>query len=310
MPQVRRAFQLPARQVRVFNSGGLPFYGASAFPPNTKVPLVAPLLSVSTFTDPRLLAGIDAQKNPTHAAALWLRRDIVRGVFAPLERLKVEQLTKFYGVGHSPVREAILLVSATGLVVHEHQKGYRVAGISSAEYADLIDIYQRTYHLALTMAVQRGGDAWEERVVLALHRSLKIRKVMTDAEPEARELWQQAYKNLHEEMLSGCGSPLLMGIVGNLGDQAERYVNLCADLDTDRERDSHAEHRVIVEAITSGDADQLHSLLDRFFEGGEPMRRTIRERLAALESGTRGRRAKAGVVRRAAPRAARASAAS
>nr|WP_246623467.1 GntR family transcriptional regulator [Sphingomonas colocasiae] len=249
------------------------------------------MVSVATFKDPRLQAGIDVRTNPTQAAAHWLRRDIVRGVFEPLERLKVEQLTKFYNVGHSPVREAILLVSASGLVVHEHQKGYRVAGISSTDYADLIDIYQRTYHLALTMAVERGDEDWEERVVLALHRSMKIRKVMTDAEPEDRELWQYAYKNLHNEILSGCGSPLLMGIVGDLGDRAERYVNLCADMATDRERDSHAEHRVIVDAIVAGDVDHLNVLLDRFFETGEPMRVSIRASLAALENKPRRRRA-------------------
>lgn len=246
-------------------------------------PAVTAPVSVSTFTDPRLTAGIDAEKNPTQAIAHWLRRDIVRGVFMPLERLKVEQLTQFYGVGHSPVREAILLVSARGLIEHEHNKGYRVAGVSLADYNDLIEVYQRTYQLALQMAVERGGDVWEERVVLALHRSLKVSKVMTDGDPEARELWQQAYKSLHEEMLSGCRSPILMGIVSNLGDRAERYVNLHADLATDRARDSHAEHRVIVDAIVSGDASGLHDLLDRFFEGGEPMRKTIRSNLAALE---------------------------
>ena len=96
--------------------------------------------------------------------------------------------------------------------------------------------------------------------------------------------------------------PGIMGIVGNLGDRAERYVNLHADLATDRARDSHAEHRVIVDAIGTGDADRLHSLLDRFFEGGEPMRETIRRNLAELEQpkrrraagsqgGARGRRA-------------------
>ncbi|MCM8729361.1 GntR family transcriptional regulator [Hephaestia sp. MAHUQ-44] len=249
------------------------------------------LVSVSTFTDPRLQAGIDPQRNPTQAAAHWLRRDIVRGVFTPLERLKVEQLTKFYGVGHSPVREAILLLSASGLVVHEHQKGYRVAGISLDDYSDLIDVYWRTYQLALMMAVERADEAWEERVVLALHRSLKISKVMTDAEPEARELWQWAYKNLHQELLAGCGSPLLQTIVGDLGARAERYVNLCADLATDRERDSHAEHRVLVDAIVSGDIGSVNKLLEKFFASGEPMRETIRARLRASAS-AKGRRAR------------------
>jgi GntR family carbon starvation induced transcriptional regulator len=276
-----------------FSGGAFQFTGPAALGSWHSHPIrkthVTALVSVATFTDPRLTAGIDADKNPTQAVAYWMRRDIVRGVFAPLERLKVEQLTQYYGVGHSPVREAILLVSSRGLIEHEHNKGYRVAGMSLADYNDLIDIYQRTYQLALQMAVERGGEAWEERVVLALHRSLKVSKVMTDGDPEARELWQQAYKSLHEEILSGCGSPILMGVVGNLGDRAERYVNLHADLATDRARDSHAEHHVIVDAIVTGDAGRLHSLLDRFFEGGEPMRATIRRNLTELDQPKRRR---------------------
>ncbi len=261
-------------------------------------PVLSRLISVATFTDPRLRQGIDPERNPTQAAAHWLRRDIVRGLFTPLERLKVEHLTQFYGVGHSPVREAILLVSASGLVVHEHQKGYRVAGVSLEDYDDLIDIYQRCYHLAMSMAVERATEDWEERVVIALHRSLKIRKVMVDADPEARELWQFAYKSLHEQLLSGCGSPLLMQIAGNLGDRAERYVNLFADPDTDRERDTHAEHQVIVEAISGGDKEQVRRLIDRFFAQGEPMRVSIRSRLRAEAEGKGRRRRNPGAVPR------------
>jgi len=65
--------------------------------------------SVKNFTAPSVIAPVDPKRNPTLAVQYWLGRDIVRGVFAPLERLKVEQLVAFYDVGHSPVREAILL---------------------------------------------------------------------------------------------------------------------------------------------------------------------------------------------------------
>lgn len=261
---------------------GLLLYNRDLLRPIGKTYVTVPV-SVATFSDPRLTDGIDPDKNPTQAVAYWMRRDIIRGVFAPLERLKVEQLTQFYDIGHSPVREAILLVSARGLTEHEHNKGYRVAGTSLADYSDLIDIYRRMYHVVLQMAVERGGEAWEERVVLALHRSLKVSKVMTDGDPQARETWQLAHKGLLAEIVSGCGSPILTDMVGILGDRAERYVNLYADPAADRERDSHAEHRAIVDAIVTGDADRLHALLDRLFEGGEPMRDTIRRKLAELE---------------------------
>ncbi|ODT88928.1 FCD domain-containing protein [Phenylobacterium sp. SCN 70-31] len=251
--------------------------------------------SVAAFTSPELEALTPELPGPTDKAAFWLQRDIVRGVFQPDERLKVEQLTKFYKVGHSPIREAILLLSSTGLVVHEHQKGYRVAPVSVADYIDVVDAYKAVYQLVLFKSVERGDQAWEERVVVMLHRTMKVRKVLPDGDPLARELWQRAYKALHRELLSGSGSPVLERIFANLGDRAERYLNLYADFETDRERDHHAEHREIVDALIARDGERLHDLITHYFAGAQPMRDIVIQRLEALEGqrGARRRRAPA-----------------
>ena len=244
--------------------------------------------SVATFTAPGVLAPEDPAKNPTRAVAYWLRRDICRGVFMPMERLKVEQLTKFYDIGHSPIREAILLVSAGGLVIHEHQKGHRVAPVSLADYDDVLLVYQRIHRLTLDMAMERGDDAWEERVVVQLHRSTKVQKTMNDGS-EARELWQRAYGDFHTTLLSGCGSPLLMQLYTDIGARLERYVNLFADLESDRYRDHHAEHSQIVDALVARDADKVHTLVDRYFAVARPIRDSIIETLKRKESGRRPR---------------------
>ncbi len=240
--------------------------------------------SISTFADPSLNSPIDPVQNPSKAAAYWLQRDIVRGVFEPMERLKVEHLVNFYGVGHSPVREAILLLSSTGLVVHEYQKGYRVAPVSLADYDDVLAVYQRLYKLTLTMAIDLGDDAWEERVVVRLHRTVKVQNVLPDGDPLLRERWQRAYGEYHAELLSGCGSPLILQLIGDIGSRLERYVNLFADLETDRGRDHHAEHRQIVEAVIARDKDRALTLVDRYFATAQPMRNSIIETLKRNEA--------------------------
>lgn len=263
----------------------------------TRKPRPAPisLPSVASFSAPELDALSPNLAGPTDQAAFWLERDIVRGVFQPGERLKVEPLTQFYKLGHSPIREAILLLSSTGLVVHEHQKGYRVAPVSEADYRDVIDAYQAIYRMVLSKSVERGDEAWEERVVVVLHRTMKVRKVLPDGDPQARELWQRAYKALHRELLSGSGSPVLQLIFANLGDRAERYLNLYADFEADRDRDHHAEHREIVDALIARDGERLHALIDRFFAGAQPMRDIVIRRLQAMEArGAPGRRRRVG----------------
>jgi GntR family carbon starvation induced transcriptional regulator len=182
------------------------------------------------------------------------------------------------------VREAILRLSTGGLIVHEYQKGYRVGPVSLADFADTRNVYQRVYRMALSMATESGDDAWEERVVVALHRSLKVEKVILRAAPE-RELWQQAYRDLHFAVLSGCGSRLLLNIIGDIGDRLERYVNLFADLNRDRERDNHAEHREMVDALIARDSERLQKLINQYFAVGAPMVESI---VASLQRGEKG----------------------
>ena len=256
---------LVARARRLSNSRGVP----------TDIP------SVKTFTAPSVIAPVDPKRNPTLAVQYWLGRDIVRGVFAPHERLKVEQLVAFYDVGHSPVREAILLLSTSGLVVHEHQKGHRVAPVSLTDYDDLIRAYRKIYQLMLDTALKNGSDAWEEAVVVQLHRSLKVEKNFDD--PEHREMWQRAYSALHWALLSGCGSPILMRIWADLGGRLERYINLFADLEIDRVLDHHGKHREIVDAVVKRDADRLHELVADMFEMGVQFHQTISRTLASYE---------------------------
>lgn len=241
-------------------------------------PLPTRIPSVTTFTNPNLVLPFDPVRNPTHAVTAWLRRDIIRGVFAPLERLRVDFVSKFYNIGSSPVREAITHMSSTGLVVHEHDRGYRVAPVSLEDYEDVLGVYLGIYRLALDLAMANGDQDWEERVVVQLHRSLKVVKSQF-TDPEVREMWQRAYGELHYVLLSGCGSPLLLKLVRDIGNRLERYVNLFSDREIDRQRDSHSEHRAIVDALIERNASLVGPLIDRFFATGEPMRDSIRAAL-------------------------------
>lgn len=252
--------------------------------------------SVSKFTEAPVLAPVDPSRNPSKAVVYWLKRDIVRGVFLPDERLKVEQLVNFYGVGHSPVREAILLLSSSGLVVHEHQKGYRVAPVGLADYDDVLAVYQRLYKLAITMAMELGGQDWEEHVVVQLHRSGKVRVVLPDGDPQERERWQRAYWEFHGALLSGCGSQLMMQLLGDIGFRLERYVNLFADLESDRTRDHNAEHRAIVDAIVARDTPLALTLIDSYFAKARPIRLSIVEKLKLEEQAPSRRRSASGSI--------------
>jgi GntR family carbon starvation induced transcriptional regulator len=252
------------------------------------------LPSVSRFTAPGTAFPGDPRKTPTLVVAFWLWRDIVRGVFEPGERLKVQLLSRFYEIGHTPIREAIARLLATGLVVHEQDRGHRVALVSVEDYTDVLDIFLRLRRLALDMAVARGDEAWEARMVAQLHRSLKARPVAPDGEPEARELWQRAYGDLQRELVSGCRSPALLRMLRDIGARAERYGNLFGDYGAELQRDHAGEQREMVGALIARDGSRVHALLDASDALAGPLRTSVieelRRRAAAVPIGRRRRK--------------------
>ncbi|MGV7123402.1 FCD domain-containing protein [Sphingopyxis sp. 550A] len=239
--------------------------------------------SISGFDDERLRHPRAAVSSPSHAIAYWLKRDIVRGVFQPNERLKLDLLTRYYGAGLSPVREAVLFLAAGGLVAHEHQKGHRVAPVSLADYLDTLHVYDSIRRLALATAIERGDDEWEELVLVQLHRSKKVEHVLPGEDHEGRERWQRAYMDFYDTLISGCKSPLLIEYYSDLVARAERYINLFADQSSDHERDHASEHSAIVDAIIARDPARLNNLLDESNRRSKSMRNSTIDALKALE---------------------------
>jgi GntR family carbon starvation induced transcriptional regulator len=174
-------------------------------------------------------------------------------------------------------------------VVHEHQKGYRVAPVSLEDYDDVINVYQHLYLLAVDMAFELNDPTWEEKLIVQMHRSAKIPQAFPDSEPEARERWQRAYGGLHREILMGCGSPLLLQLVSDTGAKLERYVGLFGDFEAVRTRDPHAEHRAIVDAIVARDRERTHAVLKDWFAAGRPFRASVIDVLKRSQA-TRSRR--------------------
>src|SRR6188508_1422076 len=76
---------------------------------------------------------------PTLGAAVFrqIRADIISCHLKPNEKLRVEALRERYGVGGSPIREALMRLETEGLVELEQNKGFRVSSVSREQLDDL-----------------------------------------------------------------------------------------------------------------------------------------------------------------------------
>ena len=191
-------------------------------------------------------------KTLTDQAYQQLREDIIHGKLHPGDKLRIEHLKNGYGVGATPLREALYRLTADGLVNVQGQRGFRVADMSSDELEDITDLRVALEGMALKQSVERGDDEWESRVVAAFHH---LTKAESNDEPDIQE-WEVRNRDFHLALVSCCESPWLMRFYEMLYDQHKRYRNI-ARVDRSNRRDVHEEHTAICDAALARDIDAL-----------------------------------------------------
>lgn len=185
-----------------------------------------------------------------------VRKDILRGVLHPGEKLSPSATAQDYGVSLSVVREALTRLAEQGLVVSQPQIGFTVTPISREDLLDLTAVRLDIETLALRRAVENGDVEWRTAIVAAHYRLGQTPQYDLDVDPPAlNEDWAAAHKVFHDALLSACASKRLLEIAENLRDSAELYRRWSAPIGGEYKRDLVGEHRAIFDAVQAGDPD-------------------------------------------------------
>lgn len=211
-----------------------------------------------------------------------LRGDILSGILPPGEKLRAEFLRRRYGVGNSPIREALNRLSADGLVKHEDQKGFHVATVSHDELDELVRTRCMIEELALRESIDKGDAGWEEDVVLSFHRLSRTERASDGETYEINHQWERLHRAFHVSLIAACGSRWLDQFCEQLMDQADRYRHLAIVFSYPRHgelsRDEALEHEAIKDSVIRRDADEAVNLLSAHYERTvEIIHRTIPE---------------------------------
>jgi DNA-binding GntR family transcriptional regulator len=191
-----------------------------------------------------------------------LRADLLAGRLRPGEKLRAEGLRKRFNIGSSPIREALNRLLSEGFVSLEDQKGFRVAPVTEQELHELVMARSWIDGTAITESIERFDVAWEEQLVLALHRLSKVHRPLgIDASQDG--VWERLHREFHSALVAGCGSRWIRRISEQLFDTAERYRLLAVNKIP--ERNELNEHRAIVEACLARDAPRAVQLLREHF---------------------------------------------
>lgn len=205
------------------------------------------------------MAAAEAPLTLTNSVYVRLRDDILRGFLAPETKLRIETMREKYGAGASPVREALNRLSSEGLVSQYDQRGFYVSPVSFLELRELVKTRCWLEALALREAMAAGNLAWEEGILVAMHRLSRAPRYLREAPDATNPEWEDLHRVFHEQLIAPCGSRSLLGFCAELRDQADRYRHLAATIS--RKRRINVEHEAIVEAILARKADHAVGLL-------------------------------------------------
>lgn len=176
-----------------------------------------------------------------------IRDCIVRGEFAPGERLGEERLAAEFGVSRNPVREALRRLEAEGFLVIETNRGARVRQATLAEARDLLAVRAAIEALVVRQAAERAAwsDVEELRAIVKAGRAAASRRRWA----EATEL----NTRFHDRLAQASGNTIAAELMARL---RHRLSWTYATDAPRRGQTSWDQHGAVVEAIARGDVEE------------------------------------------------------
>jgi GntR family carbon starvation induced transcriptional regulator len=231
---------------------------------------------------------------PTMSSAVYatLRRDILLGALSPAAKLNIDALCRRYDATSTPVREALNQLTSEGFVLRREQRGFFVAEASHAELTELTNTRCLVEPVALREAIAHRTTAWEEEIVLAMHRLSRVDRSSTEGRFTASTQWDAAHRAFHLALIAACPSHWLIDFCMLLSDHATRYRNFAMSV-VYPARDVTGEHRALMEATIGGDAHAAVTLLiEHYRRTSQIIETACRVEVGAAAGRARGRRMK------------------
>jgi DNA-binding GntR family transcriptional regulator len=195
------------------------------------------------------------ERRPLHnELAERLRHLIVEGDLAPGEKLSERDLCSRFAVSRTPLREALKVLSAEGLVCLIPHRGAAVSKLTLEDLEEAFPIMGALEAVAGELACRHITDA-EIAELGAIHAEMV-------AAYRARDLggYFALNQRIHEAILKAARNPTLAQMQRGLAGRVRR-ARYMANMSADRWAEAVREHEAILEALTARDGEQLARLL-------------------------------------------------
>ena len=189
-------------------------------------------------------------KKNTRAEVLLAKIEamIIEGILEPGERLDETVLAKQFGVSRTPVREAIRVLTAIGLVQNTGRQGAEVAHISIAALIEMFELMAVLEGMCAQLAARRATDD-ERSSMFATHKMLEEALDRGDH----KDFYSVNLK-FHDQLYQASHTQYLSGETLRLRRRLSPY-RMRVTYQPGRMRSTIGEHLEILTAVEKGDSE-------------------------------------------------------
>lgn len=189
--------------------------------------------------------------------AAHMRDDVLSGQLPAGRRLSQEALAEQYAVSRVPVRDALRMLHAEGLISTHPRFGTTVAPLSASDLEELYEMRLALEPLVSGLATSR----MRARDVEAMRRQLDIMGASSEDSPA----WFAAHAAFHRALNNRSGRERICALVDSLRAQTERYVRAYQVLAWP-DSELQPEHERVHAAVERGDPDEVAAVVREHLE--------------------------------------------
>jgi DNA-binding GntR family transcriptional regulator len=180
-----------------------------------------------------------------------LRDAIVDGTFTPGEQLKDGELAEWLGVSRTPVREALLRLGASGLVVALPGRSTTVSAIDAPMVRDARDVVAAMHELAVREAI---GDLTRQDVGRMREVNRRFAAAVGSGDVDAA---LDADEEFHGIPVAVLGNQALRAVLEQFGPLVRRAERARFGVEGEA---SVEQHERLIDLLDAGDADGAAAL--------------------------------------------------
>ena len=206
-----------------------------------------------------VLTPLEDPASRSNIVTAKIREAILAGDLKPGETLIERRLAQLLGVSKTPVREALIVLASSGLVVSSPKRGVSVRELNAVDVKQIYELRLLLEPWAAARTTERASAPVVKRIRTALNDCEKLHESEHDDQLDnARSrMLSLANRAFHRELYEGCGNGLVVRRLNELQDLTALSILSVLWKQWPTWRAEFTEHRRIYEMVEAGDHEAV-----------------------------------------------------